>query len=185
MSDENPYKILGTKTVYKNPWIRVREDKVVQPSGKDGIYGVVESDDSVMVAALNENNEVYVIRTFNYPDASWNWELPGGGGDGEDAVVASQRELVEETGILAEDWELLGKTRVCNGLMTERMYTYLARNLTLNSTASTKDENDEAIIGEGKFVSIAEVHEMIAAGEINDSQSMTGLYLLEQWLSKQ
>lgn len=172
----NPYKTLGSKLVYKNAWMRVREDKIITPEGTPGIYGVVESDDSVMITVLDDNNRVYLIRTFNYPAQSWNWELPGGGSDGEDTIVASKRELLEETGITAKDWTFLGKTRVCNGLMTERMSVYLARNL------SAAAKSNEAIVGEGNFFSLVDIHKMIHAGDINDGQSLTGLYLLELWL---
>lgn len=181
MNDAHPYKTIASKTVYENPWIRVREDKIIRPDGKEGIYGVMESNDSVMVTVLNDKKEIYLINAYSYPDQSWNWELPGGGGDGEDAIVASKRELVEETGIVAEDWTLLGKTRVCNGLMTERQSTYLARNLTMTDK---KEAEDEAIVSHGKFYSLAEIHDMIQQGKINDGQSLTGIYLAEQWQNR-
>ena len=125
----NPWKIISTKTVYQNPWIRVREDKVITPDGKDGIYGVIESKDSVIVGAINEKNEIYLIYSFSYPAQSWQWELPGGGSDGEEIINASKRELAEETGIVAQEWVSLPTTRVCDGLMTERTYTLLAKGL--------------------------------------------------------
>lgn len=181
MKNDHPYKTLGSKTVYKNPWIRVREDKIVRPDGTEGIYGVVESQDSVMVVVLNDENEAYLVYAYSYPSQSWNWELPGGGGDGEDAVVASKRELFEETGIIAKDWTLLGKTRVCDGLMTERQSTYLARNLKMTDK---KDAADEAIVSHGTFYSWEKIHDMIQKGEINDGQSLSGLYLAEQWLNR-
>jgi 8-oxo-dGTP pyrophosphatase MutT (NUDIX family) len=180
MSDVHPFKTIASRTVYENPWIRVREDKIIRPDGKQGIYGVMESKDSVMIVVLNDKKEVYFIKAYSYPEQSWNWELPGGGGDGEEAIVASKRELIEETGIVAEDWTLLGKTRVCNGLMTERQTTYLARNL---SMTDKKNVADEAIVGHGKFYSLPELHKMIQQGKINDGQSLTGLYLAERWLS--
>lgn len=179
--DDTPYKILGSKTVYKNAWIRIREDKVIKPDGTEGIYGVMESNDSVVVVVLNGQNEIYLINAYSYPAQSWNWELPGGGGDGEDAIVASKRELMEETGIVAEDWTFLGKTRVCDGLMTERQSTYLARNLTMTGK---KHAEDEALVRQGGFYSLPAIHEMIEQGEINDGQSLTSLYLAEQWLHR-
>lgn len=180
MSKDHPYTTTGTKTVYKNPWVRVREDSILLPNGKEGIYGVMESDDSVMIAVVNDKNEIYLIDAYSYPSQSWNWELPGGGGDGEEAITASKRELSEETGIVAEEWTLLGKTRVCNGLMTERQSTYLARDLTMTDQ---KNKDDAAIVRQGRFHTFDEVHQMIRDGKINDCQSITGIYLAEQWLA--
>jgi len=178
MNELNPWKVLSSKTVYENPWIRVREDKVIRPSGSDGIYGVIESNDSVMIVSLNSQNEVFVVRNFRYPAGTWNWEIPGGGGDKQEMLEASKRELSEETGIIAGKWDKLGTTWVCNGLMTEKMTTYLARELEIKEK---QEEPDEPVVA-SKFVRLDEIDKMIEDGEINDGQSITALYLLKQWL---
>lgn len=72
MKDVHPYKTIASKTVYENPWIRVREDKIIRPNGEEGIYGVLESNDSVMVVVLNDKKQVYLIKAYSYPDQSWN-----------------------------------------------------------------------------------------------------------------
>ncbi|HWZ65863.1 MAG TPA: NUDIX hydrolase [Patescibacteria group bacterium] len=180
MRTDNPWKILSSRIAYKNPWMRVREDKVITPTGKEGIYGVMESNDSVMIVVVNNKDEVYLVRTFSYPDQSWNWEIPGGGGDKEAAIDASKRELEEETGILADTWQKLGETRVCNGLMTEKMSTYLARDLAFSGHKEKADEQ----ISDTKFVSLSAIDTMIKDGEINDGQSITALYLFQSWYNQ-
>jgi 8-oxo-dGTP pyrophosphatase MutT (NUDIX family) len=180
MNNDNPWKTVSSKTVYENPWMRVREDAVIRPDGSNGIYGVMESKDSVMVAVLNDKDEIFLIRTFSYPASSWSWELPGGGGEGEDAEAASRRELIEETGITADTWQLLGKARVCNGLMTEKMAVFLARDLSFGEQQAADDKD---LISHGTFVSFAEVDAMIEKGEIDDGQTMTALYLVQRWLA--
>ncbi len=182
MSSENPWKTLASKIVYQNPWIKIREDKVLRPDGSEGIYGLMESKDSVMVVVRNDRGELFLIHTFSYPDSSWNWELPGGGGEGEEAETASKRELTEETGITANKWTLLGKTRVCNGLMTEKMAVYLAEDLSFGQSIEADDKD---LISQGQFVSLEEIDEMIERGEINDGQTITGLYLATRFLNKQ
>lgn len=178
MQESNPFKIVGKQIVYQNQWIKLHEDKVITPSGNEGVYAYVESDDSVIVPVLNEKNEIYVVRSFRYPLGTWNWEFPGGGGAKEHPVEASMRELEEETGIIANKWTKLGETVVCNGLMTETMYTYLAQDLRFDGK---KDEADEKI-PHGKFIGIDEAVQMVQAGEINDGQTITALFLVMQWL---
>jgi 8-oxo-dGTP pyrophosphatase MutT (NUDIX family) len=178
MDTNNPFTVTGTKVVYQNPWITVHEDAIIRPEGTEGIYGYLESKDSVVVVVLNEQDQVYLIRNYSYPTKEWSWELPGGSGDGEETIVASKRELAEETGILAEDWTQLGRVRVCNGLMTEHMTVHLARNLTYNDRAPA---DDNEIIRDERFFSLDEINDMIQTGEVCDAQTITGLYLLEQW----
>lgn len=180
MRSDNPWKVKSSKIVYQNPWIRIREDQIVTPTGKDGIYGLMESNDSVIVTVLNEKNELYLVRAFSYPATSWNWELPGGSSDGEDTAVASKRELEEETGILAQTWIKLGNTRVCDGLMTERMATYLATDISFSGNKEVADEQ----IDQARFFPMAEVDAMIERGDINDGQSITAIHFVQKWLEK-
>jgi hypothetical protein len=166
MRSDNPWKIISSKTVYQNPWILVREDEVMRPNGEPGIYGVVESSDSVMICAMNNRQELYLIRSFSYPAQAWRWELPGGGNDGDDATTAAQRELREETGITAETWTQLGDIRVCDGLTL--------------SDVPEADDND--LISDRRFASLDEIYQMVQSGEIDEGQSLTALYLVERYL---
>lgn len=178
MQKPSPFKTTGSRIAYSNPWMSVREDSIVRPDGSEGIYGVVESKDSVIVVVVNDKQEIGFVNIFRYPAQSWKWELPGGGGEGEAAVEASKRELLEEAGIVAGHWVELGMTRVCNGFMTERQANLLATNLEYQ-TATDGAEGIDVF----RFISLEQVDEMISVGEIDDGQSLAALYLYKNWLA--
>ena len=174
----NPWKLISSKIVYQNKWMKVREDTVITPQGENSIYGVMESADSVAIVAMNDENEIYITKNYRYPAQAWKWELPGGSGDNEDPLEASKRELEEETGIIARIWTKLGFTTVSNGLLTEKMTTYLAQDLSFNGHKEISNEQ----IKDAKFISLVEIDKMIGSGELDDGQSITSLYLLNHRL---
>lgn len=181
MDESNPWKKKSSTVKYSNSWIKVIEDKVITPTGGDGIYAFVSTRDSVIIIALNEKQEVCLVRGFNYPGQSWSWHLPGGGGDEEDHVEASKRELEEETGIKAKSWEKLGVVKVCNGVMDENMAICLARDLSFDGEKEVSDEK----INDLKFVSLSEFDSMIDSSKTGDCQSIAAIYFLRRWLNQQ
>lgn len=181
MNSDSPFKKVASKIVYQNPWIQIREDDVIRPDDSKGIYGYMISNDSVQVAAMNKNRELYLVKAYRYPTDTWGWELPGGGGDGEDVVVASKRELAEETGITADTWTLLGRPLVCNGLMTERQSVLLAEDITIGDRVSS---DDDKLVTDGRFMSFAEIDQLIENGGIDDGMTLTCLFLVNRHLSQ-
>lgn len=180
MNSDHPIKTVSSKIVYENPWIKIHEDQTILPSGKPGIYGYMESRDSVVTLILDDQLRVCMLWAFRYPSKTWGWELPGGGGDDEDPAAAAQREVEEETGIRAEHVEKLGQALVCNGLMTERMNIFVAHDL---SHDGHKDIGEE-VLGDMKFFSLPEIDKLVESGDINDGQTITALYYLNRWLDK-
>lgn len=177
MSDTPSKTRTATIIAYQNPWITIHEDEMIDQQGNTGIYGYMESHDSCMVVVLDDQERIYLVRGFRYPSQSFGWELPGGGGDGEDLIDASKRELEEETGILAKTWDKLGEAYVCNGLMTEKMAVYLAHDLNFGDKPEQSDEKFEDM----RFFTLSEIDMMIKTGDINDCQTITGLHYYETW----
>lgn len=180
MNDEHPKKTLESRVVYQNPWIKIHEDKTIDLNNNQGLYGYMESRDSVMVVVVNDKDEIYLVRGFRYPSKTFGWELPGGGGDDESPIDASKRELEEETGILADSWELIGQAYVCNGLMTEKMSVLLASDLKFNG----KRENSDEVFDDQGFFGLKDIYNMIDSGEINDCQTISGLMYYERYRRK-
>lgn len=138
----NPWKTLSTALKYENAWFRVREDQVIRPDGNPGIYGVIEFAPSVGVVALNEREEVALVRQWRYTRGEATWELPVGSskpGDG-DALNAAKRELAEEAGVEANDWLQVGHLDCIVGATTERATFYLARDLRICGTNPDPEE---------------------------------------------
>lgn len=177
MTDVPSKTQVSSKIVYQNPWITVREDQTRDLAGDLGIYGYLESRDSCMIVTVDDKERIYFVRGFRYPSQSFSWELPGGGGDNEDLLEASKRELEEETGITAQSWDKLGEAYVCNGLMTEKMAVYLARDL---SFGGHKEQPGE-VFSDMRFFTRDEIDALIAQGEINDCQTLAGLHYYQLW----
>ncbi|MCB0338105.1 MAG: hypothetical protein KDD53_00810, partial [Bdellovibrionales bacterium] len=68
----NPWKKLSDKIVYSNDWISVREDQVIRPDGKPGIYGVVSSRVATGVVALTDQNDIHLIGQYRYPTEQYS-----------------------------------------------------------------------------------------------------------------
>ncbi len=168
---KNPWKTISSKIVYQNPWIKVREDKIIHPDGKKGTYGVVESPPSVFMVALTEEQEVYLVKQYRYTTGIFSWELPGGNTNNQAPLIAAKRELKEETGLEAKSWKELGKFQSMNGVSSEIGYAFLAQDLTQTSSNKMEEEG----IKELKKFPLKQVFNMIKVGEITCSLSITTL----------
>lgn len=168
----NPWKTRDTRVVYTNPWITVREDSVVQPSGKDGIYGVVQTRIATGVIALTAEHEVVLVGQYRYPTNHYSWEIIEGGAERDEAPIeAAKRELAEEAGVVAEQWEPIGSDiHLSNCHSDEIAYLFLATGL--SEVPQKPDETEELRVARVPLLSAIE---MIDSGEIKDALSIIGL----------
>ncbi len=179
MSTENPWKTLKSRVVYSNPWISVREDQVIRPDGQNGIYGVVETRIATGVVALTPERDVYLVGQYRYPTEMYSWEIIQGGTDkDEDPLVACQRELQEEAGLIAKEWtQLGGEIHLSNCVSSEKGYVYVAE--VLSETQASPDGTEVLQI---KKVSFEKALRMAQCGEIVDAMSVIAIFLTEKWL---
>jgi 8-oxo-dGTP pyrophosphatase MutT (NUDIX family) len=127
----NPWTTLSSRIAYSNSWLDLREDQVLRPDGKPGIYGVVVIRPSVGILAFNYQNEIALVGQWRYPNNRYGWEIVrGGSSEGEtDLLAVARRELREETGYDAAQWSTLGSVDVNNGITTDVQHLFVARDL--------------------------------------------------------
>jgi 8-oxo-dGTP pyrophosphatase MutT (NUDIX family) len=173
----------SSKVVYQNPWIRVREDEIVDPAGRDGIYGVVEIPPGVFAVARDADGHVLLIEQTHYPTGRRSWELPGGGLEpGYSHEQQALEELAEEALMTAATLTPLGMTQTAPGVTTELNYFMLAENLSPLSSPELAAKQRSEGISQAAFFADAEIRRMIREGRIDHGQTITGyfLYLLSQ-----
>ena len=109
MKKRGPFKLIASREVYKNPWIRVREDKVIRPDGKSGIFGIVEICHGLSVVPIDNKGYCWILKEYGYGQGVWHFTLPAGGIEkGETPLKAAKRELLEEMGLESAKWRGLG-----------------------------------------------------------------------------
>jgi ADP-ribose pyrophosphatase len=130
MIKKGPWQVKNSKSVYKNPWLHVYEDQVIQPNGDKGAFTVVEMKMGISVLVMDDTNNVYLTKEFKYGIGKESLETISGGIDrGEDKLEAAKRELKEELGIVAEEWIDLGVIDPFTSVVVSPNYMYLARKL--------------------------------------------------------
>ena len=169
------WPVRESRVVYDNPWLTVREDAVVRPDGSDGIYGVVElRRPAVFVVALTDADEIVLV-TLDRHTVGPSVEVPAGGTDGEDALAAAQRELAEETGLVAERWRRVGSMNALNGVCRAPEVVYLATGLMQVHDEHSAAARAEEGIHEVSRVPVADVLRMVREGQITDGETIAAL----------
>jgi 8-oxo-dGTP pyrophosphatase MutT (NUDIX family) len=175
MTTKNPWRTLSSRTIYRNPWLVLREDRVIRPDGAEGIYSVVEMRPSCGVVAINEENQIALVGQWRYVHNKYSLEIPTGGSEQDEAPFdAAKRELQEETGLTARDWMALGTIDNSNGVTTDIAHLFLARNLTTGPPVPQGDEQVEL-----RWLPFADAVLSVIKGEITESVSVAAILKTE------
>jgi ADP-ribose pyrophosphatase len=176
---KHPWKKLSSKIVYKNPWIKVREDKVIRPDGTKGIYGIVDTKRCVTVLPI-EGDDIYLVKQYRYPVRKWFLEVCCGGNSGHEKdtnLQLAKGELREEIGVTAKKWKMLGKYYTDTGFMNELTYVYLAQDLKLVGNNLDAEEFLEVV-----KMPIKKFGKMVESGQIEDAFTIISYYKLKEYL---
>lgn len=169
---QNPWQVKGEKEIYENPWIKITEFDVINPSGGKGIYGKVHFKGIATGAlVLDEQLNTYLVGQYRFPLDRYSWEIPEGGGPlNTDPIESAKRELLEETGLVATEWTQLVEMHLSNSVSDEYGVIYLARGLSQH-TASPEETEQLQI----KKLPFEEAYQMVERGEITDSLSVAAI----------
>ena len=153
------------------------QNHVVNPTGRDGEYTVVHfKNRAVGVVPIDDENHTWLVGQYRYAVGSYEWEIPEGGApEGESVLECAKRELTEETGLVAEKFDLiLDGLQLSNSITDERAYTFVARGLTQQSAAP--EETEQLAV---RRLPLEEAFEMALGGEIRDGFSVISLMKLQ------
>src|ERR1700743_3816215 len=165
---QNPWRTLSSRTIYRNPWLVLREDRVIRPDGAEGIYSVVEMRPSCGIVAVNEDNQIALVGQWRYVHDRYSLEIPTGGSElGERPLDAAKRELLAETGLTDEESTRLGTIDNSNACTTDVAHVFLARSLTAGSSIPQGDEQVEL-----RWMPFAGAVGAVMEGEVNESVSV-------------
>jgi len=140
------WTVLDSVVQFRNPWITVREDRVIQPDGEEGAFGVAEMLPGVSVLPVDDDGTVYLVRVYRYTVDRHSLEaLAGGIEDGEDPEEAALRELREEAGIDAADLIDLGVVDQLTEVVVSPDHLFLARGLSFTESDQEETEDIERV----------------------------------------
>jgi 8-oxo-dGTP pyrophosphatase MutT (NUDIX family) len=169
---KSPWQTLNIELKYDNPWIRVEEHQVINPAGGEGIYGTVSfKNRAVAIVPLFANGDILLVGQFRYPLQEYHWELPmGGAPDGESILRCAKRELKEETGFSASDWQQVLTMHLSNSITQEQGFTFIAKDLEEGEMAL--EETEDITL---KRVPFDQVFQQVMAGEITDAMTVASV----------
>jgi 8-oxo-dGTP pyrophosphatase MutT (NUDIX family) len=173
---------LASREIYRNPWMRLREDDILRSNGEHGIYGVVEKDDAAIILPI-EDDRIWLVKQYRYTIQERVLELPQGGWEMavEEPEELARGELREETGLQADTMTCLGQLWIAYGFTRQKQHVYLATGLTQKEKDPDDEEHDIVV----HCVAVSEFEQMMLDGRVKDGCTVAawGLYLM--WKARQ
>jgi len=159
------------RNVFRGRVLTLNLEQVRLPNGRVAELEIAHHPGGAAVVALDDAGRVCLLRQFRHAAGGWLVELPAGKLDGgEPPLECAQRELAEEAGVTARQWDKLGECFSSPGVLTEVIHLFLARGL---APADAQPEEHEVF--EASWVPFDEAVDLAARGELRDAKSLIGL----------
>ncbi len=164
-------KTLSSQPIFSGQVVNLRVDTVQMPDGSEATREIVEHAECIAVVAIDNEDNILLVKQFRKPVEKELLEIPAGGIDpGEDPETAVRREMREETGYLPRKLESLGGFYSAPGYCTEYLHLYLASDLTPSRLTAEDTESIELV-----RVPVSQIMSLINSGSICDAKSIAGL----------
>ena len=171
----SPYRIAKSKPVFQGRILKLRVDTVDVGNGKTIEREVVEHPGAIVVAPIDAQGRLVLVRQYRHAAGDWLLELPAGTLDHDEPVeAAAQRELQEEIGYAAGRLDRMGGFFSAPGFCTEFLHFFIARDLRPQRRPGDEDEEIEVVA-----LPIDEVKSLARQGKVRDAKTLAGLLLLE------
>ena len=171
------FRVLDSETVYEGRVISLRRDTVAMPGGGSSVREVVHHPGAVAVVALDDEDNVVLLRQYRHPLRTHLWELPAGlrDEDGEPPLETAKRELAEEVLLAAGRWSPLVTVANSPGFSDEIVEVYLAEDLSdVERPGGFLVEHEEADMTVERMP-LADAVQRVLDGDIRNSSAVAGL----------
>jgi ADP-ribose pyrophosphatase len=175
-----PMKVLEKSTLHRGRVFRLMRERVLLSNGTTVDLDLIRHPGAAAMVPIARNNSLILIRQYRHAVGDFLWEIPAGTlNPDEEPLECAKRELIEETGFSAARWEKLGEIVPVPGYSDERIHIFLASEL---DPARQKLDPDEIL--NVHQLSLERAFEMIEEGAIQDSKTISSLFLARTWLKK-
>jgi len=170
----------GKKMEFIGKIVQVEVRQISLPNGHQMEMEVIHHPGGSAVVALDDKQQICLLRQYRCVFDAWLWELPAGKRDHQEPPMqTAQRELAEEAGILASEWLDLGPMTSSPGVFSEQVFLYLAQQLSPTAPDIAPDE-----VLEVHWLPLEEAFQWVMEGTITDAKSVIGILKSYQLLKE-
>jgi 8-oxo-dGTP pyrophosphatase MutT (NUDIX family) len=161
----------SVRNIYRGKVLTLNVERVQLPNGTVAELEIAHHPGGAVVVAVDADDRVCLLHQFRHAAGGWITELPAGKIDNrEPPLECAMRELAEEGGVTARQWDPLGPFFSSPGVLTEVIHVFLARDLTPCAAAPESHE-----VFQARWVPMAEAAALATDGRLQDAKTIIGL----------